>query len=274
MARLRVVLQSRVRVMDADHIVGSIDDVYRIASWSMTSEDDRSIYLPGSRGRTWRSVEGLRIERARTGSIELDLGPIISGGAAVLILNKLVDMLTLFIDKGGLRGIRAAASLAEAEAALKAQEAALKSEEARKAKSDADLAQRLVPLTLKDKQLELASKVENAALSRSQAPLRPSEKAALRRIANGPYAADAMQGRTTVFPDLYRWLLRGSDRRKGARNQHDRLRALADAARAMGRIEEVQNHRQPMVAVQLLEEEDTLELANREGRNPNENQRA
>lgn len=271
MVRLRVVLQSKVRVMDADQIVGSIDDVYRIASWSMTSEEDRSIYLPGSRGRSWRSVEGLRIERASTGSLELDLGPIITGGAAVHLLAKLAEMLSLFIDKGGLRGI---ASLAEAEAALKAQEAALKAEEARKAKIDADLAQRLVPLTLKDKQLELASKVESAARSESQVALRPSEKAALRRIANDSYAVEVMKARTTVFPDLYRWLLRGSDRRKGARNQHDRMRALDDASRAMGRIEEVQNRRQPMVAVQLFEEEDTLELADREETNPNEIQRA
>lgn len=271
MARLRVVLQSRVRVMDADQLVGSIDDVYRIALWSMTSEDDRSIYLPGSRGRSWKSVEGLRIERARTGSIELDLGPIIGGGTAILLLRELAGMLTLFIEKGGLRGIRAAASLAEAEAALKAQEAVLKAEEARKAKIEADLAQRLAPLTVEDKQLDLVSKATGAAPSQPQAPLRRSEQAALRRLANDSHSLAAMKSQTSVFPGLYRWLVRGSDRRAAARDGHDRLRALDDAARAMGRIEVIQHSRQPMVAVHLLEDEDTGDSRESDGVNPREN---
>lgn len=105
MTRLRVVMQSNARAMDVAQVIDSSDDVYRIALWSLTTEEDRSIYLPGSRGGTWRSVEGLRIEEARSGSIELDLTPIITSGTVVLILGKLVDLLTVFMNNEGLGGI-------------------------------------------------------------------------------------------------------------------------------------------------------------------------
>ena len=43
-------------------------------------------------------MEGLRIESARTGSIELVLGTVVSSGAAVLFLKELKDLLALFIE--------------------------------------------------------------------------------------------------------------------------------------------------------------------------------
>lgn len=120
------------------------------------------------------------------------------------------------------------------------------------------------------KQLDLATKKRNSLVS--QTPLHSSEKAALRKAATPAFPVNAMQSRTTVFPDLYRLVFRGNDRRQRARDRYDLLRALDDITRAMGRIEEVQNRRQPLVAVQLLEDEERLKAENSDGQDLDKNE--
>jgi hypothetical protein len=233
--------------MDAYQVIGSIDDVYRIALWSLTPAGDRSIYLPGSRGRTWKSVEGLRIEQARGGSIQFDLTTILSTGAVTFILAKITDIVVQLIEVGGLRGVRAAASLKEAEAALKAAEA-------RKATSDAILAESLLPLTVEEKQLALDEHRKDAVVS--PPVLRANERAVLRKLDGYPISVSQMETRTSAFPHLYRLLFRGRSAKNRARDRSELVKALDDASRAIGRLEDVQARRQPMIAVFLVDDED------------------
>jgi hypothetical protein len=144
LATVRVVLRTNVLASDSGVVLQSVDELYRMNLWvaSLRSVEspsqgqqagnarailvDRSIFRAGSRGQTWRAVEGLYIPRAESGSIEIILRTILDSPATYFALWLLARWLDRIADPR----VRAAAELTRSEAELKRSEAKLKDAEA------------------------------------------------------------------------------------------------------------------------------------------------